>query len=188
VNNALISAAWMLALGVAPALAQSEVTKFEARAARFQDAVQHGCLPYAAGEKSEADAMAAIGMKRSTNHYNPLTSPVTGHHYRGGLFARVGVAIDRPGVCRVTVEGDALDAYKRAAERAFEARFGADYAATPAHKYETSAPAPDFEHAFCRDGLLVRTYRSTYRGDAFYNVEVARPWTSKGIPPICPEA
>lgn len=171
----------MTLLASAPAFAQAET-----RADDFGNAVLNGCLPYVSGEKSEADAMAAIGMKRSANIGNPLFPPIAGHHYRAGLPSPVQVHIDVPHVCRATVEGDGLDAYRRAAERAFEARFGADYAAVPARKYETSAPAPDFEHAFCRDGLLVRTYRSSYRGDDFYNVEVVKPGELKGIAPSCP--
>jgi hypothetical protein len=162
------------------------------RALGLYDAVLNGCLPYVSGDKSEPDAMAAIGMYKSLNIQNPLTSPDLSHRYRKRPPSPVKVQIETPAstggstnpVCRVRVDGNEFDAYKRAADLAFEARFGADFAAVSPQRYGAE-PSHDYDRAFCRDGLLLYAYRDRYKDDVFYQIEVIRPARPKGIAPIC---
>jgi hypothetical protein len=162
------------------------------RALGLYDAVLNGCLPFVSGEKGERDAMSAIGMFRSLELQNPFTSPGCTHHYQIRTPSPIKVGIDLPGecsrgdavMCRVTAAGEKLEAHRRAADLAFEARFGPDFAAVPSRTYDRPQRL-QFDRSFCRDGLLLNAYRDRYKDAVFYIVEVVRPARPKGIAPVC---
>jgi hypothetical protein len=126
-----------------------------------------GCLPYVAGEKTESQAMADVGLRRVST-WNPITPSGPDHQYIGRYPGVSAVNLHR-GHCTVHARGANTAGYRRAVEAVLARRFGADYLeGQPAAK-----PIIPGQIQFCLKGLYVTYYADPPRSIVYpgYDVE-----------------
>jgi hypothetical protein len=174
---ALVSAAFALSgCADAPSLGSNpDGLPYYAQSLEF--VISEGCLPLVLKEKSEAEAMRDIGMRRDALQSWGEPSP-WGHHYIGGFRGGVrGVTVVKAS-CFVIIEGKDFGSYEKAADLAFRRRFGPDYASTPLPaSFRPSRPGSIM---FCRDKVVVMVGPDALgpfnRRDDAFDVELEPVW------------